>query len=139
MKKDNVMTRILLIACGQPAQQNTNFPEAMFRGDARHTGIYETKAVARFDDVKWAFQTQGPVRSSAAISGDIVYFGSGDNHLYAVDLHSGREKWSIRPANSCLTIGASIIMSHHRSSRKASSISAAATDISTPWTSRAEM
>lgn len=84
---------ILLIACGQPAQQNTNFPEAMFRGDARHTGIYETKAVARFDDVKWAFQTQGPVRSSAAISGDIVYFGSGDNHLYAVDLHSGREKW----------------------------------------------
>lgn len=87
---------VLVIGCGHPSQQSANLPKAMFRGDARHTGIYETKAVPRFDEVKWAFQTQGPVRSSAAISGDIVYFGSGDNHLYAVDLHSGQEKWRFK-------------------------------------------
>ena len=68
----------------------------MFRGDAQHSGVYMTKAVAHFKDVKWAHKTNGPVRSSPAVTNDAVYFGSGDGYLYAVDLQSGEEKWRFK-------------------------------------------
>lgn len=45
-------------------------------------------------DLIWKVETQGNVSSSAAIAGDMVYFGSYDRHLYAVDLHTGEVKWT---------------------------------------------
>ncbi len=43
-------------------------------------------------------QQQGitPVDSSPAVAGGVVYFGSLGNHLYAVDVKSGQEKWRFR-------------------------------------------
>jgi outer membrane protein assembly factor BamB len=72
----------------------------MFRGDLQHTGVYATKAVHRFKAIKWAYQTNGPVRSSPAIANGAAYFGSGDGHLYAVDLQSGEEKWRYKTAGA---------------------------------------
>lgn len=43
---------------------------------------------------KWAFQTEGPIRGGAVVSGDTVYFGSADGNLYAVDKADGRLRWS---------------------------------------------
>jgi outer membrane protein assembly factor BamB len=69
---------------------------AIFRGDAQHSGVYTTKAVHNFKEVKWAFKTDGAVRSTPAVAGGAVYFGSGDGYLYAVDLQSGQEKWRFK-------------------------------------------
>lgn len=42
----------------------------------------------------WTFKTQGPVKSSAAIVGQLVFVGSNDRNLYALDLTSGKRIWS---------------------------------------------
>lgn len=65
----------------------------MFRGNPAHTGVYSTGAVARFARVKWQFHTGGPVVSSAAVANGMVYVGSTDGALYAVDLERGTLRW----------------------------------------------
>lgn len=42
----------------------------------------------------WAFTTSGMVRSSPTVVDGIVYFGSDDGGLYAVDARSGEKRWS---------------------------------------------
>ena len=44
-------------------------------------------------ELLWRFETEGFVRGGAAIAGDIVYFGSHEHYLYAVDRHTGEMKW----------------------------------------------
>ncbi len=86
-------------ACTQP-QHTSSSTNTMFRGDAQHSGVYATKAVQQFNKIKWAHKTNGPVRSSPAVTNDAVYFGSGDGHLYAIDLQSGQEKWRYQTAGA---------------------------------------
>ena len=45
---------------------------------------------------KWRFKTGGTVWSSPAISNGIVYVGSVDNNLYAIDAVTGKEKWRFK-------------------------------------------
>ncbi len=65
----------------------------MFRGNLQHTGIYDATGVPRFNQIKWTFHTSGRVISSPAVSNGMVYVGSTDGNLYAVDLESGAQKW----------------------------------------------
>ena len=65
----------------------------MFRGNLSHTGVYAGDAPRQFHGVKWAFKTDGWVLSSPAIANGIVYVGSDDKQLYAIDAASGAEKW----------------------------------------------
>ena len=46
--------------------------------------------------LKWKFETGGSVDSSPALSDGVVYFGSYDYHLYAVDAKTGKEKWKFK-------------------------------------------
>ena len=64
-----------------------------FRGDVRHSGVYDTAAVTKFNKVKWQFHTGGYVTSSPAVVGGTVFVGSADGNLYAVDRESGALKW----------------------------------------------
>ncbi len=43
-----------------------------------------------FGKQQWAFKTNGRIRSEAIVSGDYVYFGSEDNHLYGVQIITGK-------------------------------------------------
>lgn len=43
--------------------------------------------------IRWAFQTEGPIRGSAVVIGDTVYFGSSDGFLRAVDKSNGELRW----------------------------------------------
>ena len=65
----------------------------MFRGDPQHSGTYESAPIEEFKGVKWKFHTDGKVYSSPAVAGSVVYVGSTDGNLYAVDLASGTQKW----------------------------------------------
>jgi outer membrane protein assembly factor BamB len=65
----------------------------MFRGNPARTGVYATDGPRQFNGVKWAFKTDGWVLSSPALAGGLVYFGSDDKNLYALDASTGAEKW----------------------------------------------
>jgi predicted transcriptional regulator len=44
-------------------------------------------------EIKWEYQTGNWFSSRPATDGDLIYFGSGDGSLRAVDLQTGAEKW----------------------------------------------
>ena len=67
--------------------------EASFRGGPAHPGVFASRPLRRLAGVAWRFQTEGPVRSSPSAAGGVVFFGSGDGRLYAVEEESGREIW----------------------------------------------
>jgi outer membrane protein assembly factor BamB len=66
---------------------------AMFRGDARHGGVYDAAGVTQLHGVKWTFRTGAPVISTPAVANGTVYVGSSDHHLYALDASSGSLRW----------------------------------------------
>ncbi len=46
--------------------------------------------------VRWKFQAKDSIESTAAIIGDTVYVGCTDEHLYAIDLKTGQQKWKYK-------------------------------------------
>jgi eukaryotic-like serine/threonine-protein kinase len=74
------------------------FAEAQvtFHGNLERTGVYDSAGPARLNEVKWAFKTEGPVIASPAVADGVVYVGSLDGFLYAVDQQTGAPKWKRR-------------------------------------------
>jgi len=66
----------------------------MFRNNLAHSGIYSAAGVPKLKGVKWTFHTHGEVVSSPAIVDGVVYVGSNDGKLYAVNEQTGRAMWS---------------------------------------------
>jgi outer membrane protein assembly factor BamB len=69
---------------------------AMFRGDARHSGVTRAAGVPKLNGVKWKFKTNGWVISSPIAADGTLYFGSTDHYVYAVDAASGTQKWKAK-------------------------------------------
>src|SRR5437588_7011085 len=66
-----------------------------FRGNALQTGVAASSLPDQLD-VRWKFKAKDSVEGTAAIVGGIVYIGSFDEHLYALDLATGQEKWNYK-------------------------------------------
>jgi outer membrane protein assembly factor BamB len=66
--------------------------ESTFRGGPTHLGVYDSQAPQKLS-LKWTFSTNGAVYSSPAVAGGMVYFGSADGNLYAVDAATGKLDW----------------------------------------------
>ncbi len=89
-----IMSLVVLFAClSCSVSQAPEYPASMFRGNAEHTGVYDTQGVERLGGVLWRFTTAGPVRSTPVVTGDMVYVGSTDGNLYALDRSTGAERW----------------------------------------------
>jgi outer membrane protein assembly factor BamB len=67
-----------------------------FRGNNAHTGVYDAPGPKQLGGVKWAFKAGGPIVSSPAIAGGVVYIAAWDGHLYAIDEETGKEKWNFK-------------------------------------------
>lgn len=65
----------------------------MFRGSLTHTGVFNTKGVTGPVEVKWKFETRGPIRSSPVLSDGAIFSGSSDGNLYVVNAETGQLKW----------------------------------------------
>jgi outer membrane protein assembly factor BamB len=65
----------------------------LFRGNPLQTGVASTELPAQLK-LRWKFRAQDGVEATAAIVGDTVYVPSLDQHLYALDLPTGKKKWS---------------------------------------------
>lgn len=66
----------------------------MFLQNPCRTGnSYIDIAPATQGKVKWTFPAEGPIDSSPAIYKGVIYVGSDDGHVYAIDETSGRMLW----------------------------------------------
>lgn len=66
---------------------------SMFRADPQHTGIFATGSTEPNNVLKWSFDEQNNRITSPAVEDGVVYFGSEDQHLYALYTANGTEKW----------------------------------------------
>jgi len=82
-----IMLLLLTLAAGAAAA------EPMFRADPAHSGRYPGAGVPVLHGVKWKFRTQGAIASTPAVSGGLVFVGSSDHNVYAVDAASGAQRW----------------------------------------------
>jgi len=77
------------------AQNGGTEPAAMFRGGPARTGVYTDAVSGRtLLGLQWRFVTEGDVIGSPAVSRDLVYIGSGDGRMYALDRATGAVRWS---------------------------------------------
>jgi outer membrane protein assembly factor BamB len=65
----------------------------MFRGDAAHSGVYQSSAPKKIGHVVWEFKTGGQVFSSPVVADGLVFVGSNDHLVHAIDAATGREVW----------------------------------------------
>ena len=86
--------------------------QAMFRGDAAHTGVYRADGPREFHRVKWTFPTGDRVVASPVHESGVLYFGSDDGNVYAVDANNGRQLWKYRtggPVPSTPAVDAGVV------------------------------
>jgi outer membrane protein assembly factor BamB len=65
----------------------------MFRGNPAHTGVYDDGGIHPTGQLKWKYTTGDWVESSPAVANGIVYVGSRDHNLYALDADTGALIW----------------------------------------------
>jgi outer membrane protein assembly factor BamB len=71
----------------------------MFRGSQGLTGIAKGQLPDSLE-ILWRFKTDDAVKSSPVIDSNIVYVGSNDDNIYAIDLHSGQRIWAYKTDDS---------------------------------------
>ena len=86
------MRRVLLSAA-LVALAGEAFAQSMFRGDAAHTGAVAAVAPRQFHRLKWRFLTGGRVVSSPVFQDGVLYVGSDDGSVYALDASTGALRW----------------------------------------------
>src|SRR5262245_6333934 len=69
----------------------------VFRGNSLQTGVAASSLPEQLA-IRWTIQAKDAIEGAAAIVGDTVFVGSLDEHLYAIDLLSGKERWKYKAA-----------------------------------------
>jgi outer membrane protein assembly factor BamB len=91
------MTRLrsatLAVLLVVPAVASADWP--LFRGDALMSGVGLAKLPDQLDE-RWIYKTGDAVEGAPAIAGGVVYVGSFDKHLHAIDLATGKLKWKTK-------------------------------------------
>jgi parallel beta-helix repeat protein len=71
----------------------TQYPWPMFHHDLRHTGYTESPA-PNTNQTLWNYTTDGLVESSPVVVDGVVFVGSNDGNVYALDQHTGAKIWN---------------------------------------------
>src|ERR1051325_3149387 len=74
----------------------TAMAQSTFHGDAARTGVYPAAGPQQLNGTKWTFKTDGPIIGSPAIANGVVYNGSTDGNMYALDQETGKQKWKFK-------------------------------------------
>jgi outer membrane protein assembly factor BamB len=84
------MTRGLFVGLGLPLLLAADWP--VFRGDPAMTGVGQTEIKGPLD-VAWTFKTGNAIDGTPVFAGGVVYVGSADKHLYAIDFATAKQLW----------------------------------------------
>lgn len=88
----HLLALVVLTTLGaDPAPPGADWP--LFRDNPLQTGV-ATSSLPDTLEIRWKFETKDAIEGTAAIAGDMVYVGSYDGNLYALDLATGRQKWA---------------------------------------------
>ena len=79
-------------SCFPLLASNASSQTAMFRNGPEHSGVYDSPAPT-LQTLAWKFKTGGRVISSPLVVGDVVYVGSTDGSLYAINRADGSQRW----------------------------------------------
>ena len=61
-----------------------------------HSGVYAAQGPRQFHRVKWTFPTGNRIVSSPVLRDKVIYFGSDDGNVYAVDAADGHQRLEVR-------------------------------------------
>ena len=94
MKKPSILILLLLnlVICNSALSQKTD-PKTI---DVFSNRIFEGKEYQPLSGLKWKFKTDGKIFSSPIVKNGMVYIGSEDGFLYAIDEKSGNLKWNFK-------------------------------------------
>jgi outer membrane protein assembly factor BamB len=90
----------------EPAGGNQQISQGFawkFHSDLANSGIYDDGGSRPEGGLLWKFTTSGDVRSSPSLADDIVYFGSNDHNLYALNASTGVLLWNFTALNGIQT------------------------------------
>jgi outer membrane protein assembly factor BamB len=65
------------------------------RGNPQRTGVYEVSAIRNQPEVKWQTKMGSTLLISPLVVEDILYTGSANGDLYALNVETGEEIWSV--------------------------------------------
>ena len=81
-----------ILICSIGHSQASSDDWLSFRGNSQLTGV-ATAELPENLELLWTFETEDAIESTAAIAADVVYVGTLDGYLYAVNLEYGGLKW----------------------------------------------
>jgi len=90
------MLLALPLTASAPPAEAEPLQGKVYRANLRRDGVFAAPGLARLNGLRWKFSTGGPVKSSPVVVGGVVYFGSWDGCVYAVDAANGNELWKAR-------------------------------------------
>jgi outer membrane protein assembly factor BamB len=70
-----------------------------FRSDLNNSGVYDNGGSTPDGTLLWKYSTGDEVRSCPAIVDGVVYFGSNDGNLHALDAYTGEGIWNFTAGN----------------------------------------
>src|SRR5438477_504055 len=79
-----------LLAAEPPAKEA--WP--LFRGNALQTGVAASALPDTLEEL-WKFETKDSIEGAPAVAAGVVYVGSMDEHLHAVDFATGKEQAAV--------------------------------------------
>src|SRR5262245_23348816 len=95
LRKFTFSLTLVLLAVAATAQDATKPQWPLFRGNALQTGVVTAKLPDKLD-VLWKFETKDAIEGAPTSADGVVYVGSQDEHLYAIELATGKEKWKYK-------------------------------------------
>jgi hypothetical protein len=75
-----------------PSQNSSDI--ILFRGNPQRTGVYNTEAIRHQPEIKWQAKVSETWLMPPLVADGILYTGSGDGVLYALDAETGELIWS---------------------------------------------
>lgn len=100
MKSSAYRLAFLFLLATSCSTGTTNNSRAVYRGNPQLSGVYDEIPVYSLQRVKFSFQAQGPIRMMPSIADKILYFGSGNGVLYAIDAITGSGKWEFKTSGA---------------------------------------
>lgn len=94
-----ILLSLLTFFFAASAQPEVSDSWPMFRGMPALQGVSVVQ-LPKALKLRWDYQAEGSIDSSAAIVSGIVYVGSGDGILHAIDLATGKKLWQYKTEGS---------------------------------------
>lgn len=94
MKPIFIITGLFILILVASASATDGVQGWKFRSDLNNTGIYDDGGTRPDGTLLWSYSTGHNVRSNPAVVDGVLYFGSNDGNLYALDAPTGDLIWN---------------------------------------------